>query len=63
MASTLIRGKYVVAKVIDDQTSEIIEDGAVFQRDGEIVDVGRYEEIKARYTADERLRILRDVPS
>ncbi len=53
MTSTLIRGKYVVTRVINDQMSEIIEDGAIFQRDGAIVDVGKYEEIKARYTADE----------
>lgn len=53
MTSTLIRGKYVVTKVLNDQTSEIIEDGAIAQRDGKIVDVGKYEEIKARHTADE----------
>ena len=53
MASSLIRGKYVVTRVIDDNTSEIITNGAVFQRDGEIVEVGGYEDLKARHTPDE----------
>jgi len=53
MASSLIRGKYVITKVIDDNTSEVIHDGAVFQRDGEIIEVGRYDDLKARHTSDE----------
>ena len=34
MASSLIRGKYVVAKVTSRTEVEVIPDGAVFQRDG-----------------------------
>ena len=45
MASSLIRGKYVVSKVIDENTSEIIENGAVFQRDGEIIEIGPYDAV------------------
>jgi len=51
MPSSLVRGKYVVCKVNDDSSSQIIEDGAVFQRDGEIVDIGTYSDIKAKYSA------------
>ena len=53
MASTLIRGKYVICKVTGSNTAEVISDGAVFQRDGEIVEVGKYDDFRARYTADE----------
>jgi len=55
MPSSLVRGKYVVCKVNDDRSSQIIEDGAVFQRDGEIVDIGTYSDLKAKYSADEEL--------
>ena len=55
MASSLVRGKYVVTRVLDDNTSEVIEDGAVFQRDGEIVEVGAYDELRARHTPDEEI--------
>ncbi len=53
MASSLIRGKYVIARVIDVHSSEVITDGAVFQRDGEIVEVGGYEELRGRHNPDE----------
>ena len=55
MASSLIRGKYVVAKVKSRTESEIIVDGAVFQRDGVIVDVGPYADLAARHRPDEVL--------
>ncbi|MBT3941898.1 MAG: amidohydrolase family protein [Chloroflexi bacterium] len=53
MPSSLIRGKYVVSRVIDDDKSEIIEDGAVYQEDGQIIEVGRYGDLKVRYEPDE----------
>src|SRR5262245_62094997 len=55
MASSLIRGKYVVAKVASRHDAEVIADGAVFQRDGVIVDVGSYAVLAARHQADEVL--------
>ena len=55
MASSLIRGRYVVAKVIDENTSLVIENGAVFQQDGEIVEVGSYTELRERYSPDEEI--------
>ena len=55
MPSSLVRGRYVVCKVTGDAASQIIEDGAVFQRDGEIVDVGTYSDLKSRHTPDEEI--------
>ena len=37
MASSLVRGKYVVCKVTGRREAQVIEDGAVLQRDGVIV--------------------------
>ena len=45
MASTLVRGKYVICKTLDHTSVEMIEDGAVFQQDGRIVEVGPYGQI------------------
>jgi cytosine/adenosine deaminase-related metal-dependent hydrolase len=55
MASSLIRGKYVVARVTSRTEAEVIPDGAVFQRDGVVVDVGPYAELVARHRPDEVL--------
>jgi 5-methylthioadenosine/S-adenosylhomocysteine deaminase len=52
MASSLIRGKYVIPKVISRTEAQVIDDGAVFQRDGTIVEVGRYEELATKYQPD-----------
>ena len=40
----------MVCGVTDENSSRIIEDGAVFQRDGEIVEVGPYAELILRHT-------------
>ena len=61
MASSLIRGKYVISRVIDDNSSQIIRDGAIYQRDGEIVEVGRYDDLKARHDPDEVIGSNNDV--
>ncbi len=55
MPTSLVRGRYVVCKVTGDDSSQVIEDGAVFQRDGEIVAVGPYADLRARYVADEEI--------
>ena len=55
MASSLVRGKYVISSTTAKGDAKVIEDGAVFQRDGEIVDVGPYRDLKGRYTADEEI--------
>jgi 5-methylthioadenosine/S-adenosylhomocysteine deaminase len=50
--SSLIRGKYVIAKVVDRDQAQVVEGGAVFQRDGVIVEVGPYADLAARYSPD-----------
>ena len=54
MPSSLVRGRYVVCKA-GAESSDVIEDGAIFQRDGEIVDVGRYADLMSRHTPDEEI--------
>ena len=48
-------GKYVICATTAEGDSKVIEDGAVFQRDGEIVDVGPYGDLKGRHEADEEI--------
>ena len=55
MPSSLVHGKYLVCKVNDDNSSQIIEDGAVFQQDGEIIEIGSYQDLKAKHSADEEI--------
>ena len=49
MGITLIRGKYVISEITGPSSAVVLSDGAVCQRDGEIIEVGRYEELKDRY--------------
>ena len=54
MPSSLIRGKYVICRAGNDaDTTTVISDGAVSQRDGEIVDVGPYEQLRTTADVDE----------
>ena len=53
MSSTLVRGKYVIRKITGPSSAEVVSDGAVFQRDGEIVEVGGYEDLKNRHPGAE----------
>ena len=43
----------MICKVQSRTEAEVIEDGAVFQRDGEIVEVGSYQDLAKRNRADE----------
>jgi len=52
MASSLILGKYVVSKVTGRHEAAVVENGAVFQRDGTIVDVGPAAELRRRHHPD-----------
>ena len=51
--SSLVRGKYVICKVVGDAEAQVVEDGAVFQQDGAIVDIGRYDQLARKYQPDE----------
>ena len=56
MATSIIRGKYVIVRAGSDAASTtVISDGAVFQRDGVIEDVGPYPTVKAAHDAGEEL--------
>ena len=56
MASSLIRAKHVITSAgTDEVSSTVISDGAIFQRDGVIEEVGPYSELKSRHVADEEI--------
>ena len=49
MATSLIRGRYVICEAgTDAGSSRVITDGAVLQRDGVIEAVGTYDELRDR---------------
>ena len=53
MTSSLIWGKYVIPRVLNRDEVEIIAEGAIFQRDGKIVEVGTKADLLARHQPDE----------
>ncbi len=53
MALSLIRGQHIICKVKSRTEAEIVENGAVVQRDGIILDIGPYPEMAAKYQPDE----------
>ncbi len=56
MSTSIIRGKYLISRAGESEdTSLVIADGAVFQRDGLIVDLGSYQSLRSRYEADDHL--------
>lgn len=56
MPSSLIRGKYLICRAGNDASATtVISDGAVFQRDGVIEQVGDYRELKSSCDADEEI--------
>src|SRR5438552_16879906 len=61
MGSTIVRGRYVITGVDGAGEPGVIEDGALVQRDGVIVDLGRYADVAARHRADVTLGSARHV--
>ena len=56
MPTSLILGKYIICRAGSDaESSTVIANGAVFQRDGVIEQVGTYEDLKASCNADEEI--------
>jgi 5-methylthioadenosine/S-adenosylhomocysteine deaminase len=53
MPSSLIRGRSVICRAIDRDQVEMIDDGAIFQQDGKIVEIGKYEDLAAKYQPDQ----------
>ena len=55
MTTTLIWGKQVVTRITGSSSAEVITDGAVVQRDGEIIEIGSYRDMRAKYEVDEEI--------
>ena len=55
MSSSLVRGKYVICKITGRDSADVVSDGAVYQRDGEIIEVGKYDDLKERHPGEEVL--------
>jgi 5-methylthioadenosine/S-adenosylhomocysteine deaminase len=53
VASGIIRGRWVIVGVDERGQAQVVDDGAVYYLDGEIVEVGRYADLVARHRADE----------
>ena len=53
MTTTLLRGKYVICKITGPASAKVVSDGAVLQRDGEIIEVGDYRDLRARHPTAE----------
>ena len=50
MSATLIRGKYLVCRATGRDSIALYEDAAMFQRDGEILEIGPYRTLKASHS-------------
>ena len=61
MSSSLIRGKHVICKATSRTDAQVIDDGAVFQENGVIVEIGPYRELAARHEPDELLGSARHI--
>lgn len=59
--SSLVRGRSVICGVNAAGEAEVVEDGAVFQRGGTIVEVGPYETLLAKYRPREIVGSADDV--
>ncbi len=53
MNTTIVRGRQVVCGITGRDSAEVIDGGAVVVQDGEIAEVGRYDELIGRYQPDE----------
>ncbi|WPB86723.1 amidohydrolase family protein [Sediminicoccus rosea] len=55
MSRSLVRGRHVICRALDRDRAEIIENGAVLQEDGVILEIGPYEDLARRHQVDEVL--------
>jgi 5-methylthioadenosine/S-adenosylhomocysteine deaminase len=53
VATSLVRGKHVVCKVTGRDSALVLDDAAVYQEHGTIVEVGPFAELRATYQPDE----------
>jgi cytosine/adenosine deaminase-related metal-dependent hydrolase len=52
MTTTLVRGRQVITGIAADGSPQMIENGAILQRDGVIEATGSYDELAARFQVD-----------
>jgi cytosine/adenosine deaminase-related metal-dependent hydrolase len=55
MSRSLLRGRHVICRALDRDRAEIIENGAVLQQDGVILEIGDFEDLARRHVVDEVL--------
>jgi cytosine/adenosine deaminase-related metal-dependent hydrolase len=53
VVSSLVRGKHVVCKVTGRDAAVVLDDAAVYQQDGTIVEIGAYADLATKYRPDE----------
>jgi 5-methylthioadenosine/S-adenosylhomocysteine deaminase len=46
---SLVRGRHILLKALDDKTVDVLDDGAILQVDGRIQEIGRFAELASRY--------------
>ena len=61
MRTTIVRGRQVICSISGADSAEVIDNGAVVVQDGEIIEVGRYEDLLKRYQPDEVIGSSRQV--
>jgi hypothetical protein len=61
VATSLVRGKHVLCKVTGRESALVLDDAAVYQADGTIVEVGPFAALRAKYRPDEILGSERQV--
>lgn len=61
MASLLVRGKHVVCKVTGRESALVLNDAAIYANDGTIVEIGPYDDLRAKYQPDEILGSERQI--
>ncbi len=47
--AALIRARKIVCRINGRESAEVVTDGAIYQRDGKIVEIGPWSELSARY--------------
>lgn len=55
MTSSLIYGKYLISSADKHGNSQVIPNGALYQVDGNILDIGTISDLRRRYSADEEI--------
>lgn len=61
MNTVIVRGGKVLCKITGRDSAEVVDDGAVVVQSGAIVEVGKYDDLAARYQPDEVIGSSRHV--